>query len=278
MPHRQDPPEPSFIDEEGRPHYITPDGLPPNNAIPPAPDPTPAPAPAPTSDAALPRPLNPPGFAIYPPPSNSGPPAPFYLEDGRAYFVNSDGFLASSLLPPPTTNGSLPLTPIPENGVAPPARLPQWIPLIRPMHNSSFRPTPAPSGPPPLKYIHINFIRDGIRPHRDLFTGRDRDAAIPYTLCQVATYTRMDDLIRTMGTGQMAGITECGLPTNDRRPWTEVKTFTIGDGESHRSLEELGWTDARGPAIRPIWVCMYSEELEREEERRYWERLGYATR
>lgn len=81
-------PPPSYIDGDGRPHYTTPDGYPPNNGIPP------------TSrfenplnivhgalTAQLPSFLLLSGFATYSPPIDATPPLPFYTENGSVYFI-----------------------------------------------------------------------------------------------------------------------------------------------------------------------------------------------
>ena len=86
----------------------------------------------------------------------------------------------------------------------------------------------------------------------------------------------MEDLILIMGHGDLSGMTECKRST-DGRSWSEVQTFQIGDDKSNKSLQDLGWTDSKGTAESPIWVCVYRPDLEEEEERIYWERLGFPA-
>lgn len=140
---------------------------------------------------------------------------------------------------------------------------PNSAPLIQPLQTSSFRP-------PIEQYTYVNFIRDGIRPHRDRFTGRNRDRAIPYTLCKLATHMKMETLIMIMGRGNLNGITECKLSA-DGLSWLEVQTFRIGDDRSHKSLEQLGWIDSKGTLESPIWVCVYLSDREIGEEGAYQE-------
>lgn len=149
-------------------------------------------------------------------------------------------------------------------------------PFIQPLRTSNFQPTPNLQPTSAVNYIHINFIRDSIRPHRDRYTGRDRNNLIPFTLTKVATYMRMEDLILIMGHGDLSGMTECKKST-DGRSWSEVQTFQIGDDKSNKSLQDLGWTGSKGTAESPIWVCVYRPDLEEEEERIYWERLGFPA-
>ena len=99
---------------------------------------------------------------------------------------------------------------------------------------------------------------------------------MPYTLTKVATYMRMKDLILLMGHGDLDGITECKKLSDDRS-WSEVQTFQISDDGSDKSLEELGWTESRGAVETPIWVCVFLPELEEQEERTYWEQLGFPA-
>lgn len=80
----------------------------------------------------------------------------------------------------------------------------------------------------------------------------------------------METLIMIMGRGDLNGITECKLSA-DGLSWLEVQTFRIGDDRSHKSLEEIGWTDSKGTPESPIWVCIYVADQEIEEERAYRE-------
>lgn len=80
-----------------------------------------------------------------------------------------------------------------------------------------------------------------------------------------------------MGHGELNGMTECKQST-DGRSWLEVQTFQIGDDKSKKPLEELGWTDSKGTDESPIWVCIHRAELDEEEERTYWGRLGFPAR
>lgn len=81
-------PPPSYVDGDGRPHYITQDGQPPNHGIPPASgfeNPLHMIYGAPTAE--LPSFLLQSGFAVYSPPVDATPPLPFYTEDGSVYFI-----------------------------------------------------------------------------------------------------------------------------------------------------------------------------------------------
>lgn len=182
----------------------------------------------------------------------SAPPT-YFDQDGRLHFLTPDG------LPP---NHGVPL-------------LPPFILLptspIRALFTQIFHPSP-----PEIKYVTIKFIGNGVRPHRDRFTGRDRDEAIVYTTCVAATSKKVEDLIREMGGSGARGITECKLLV-DGRTWLEVQTFKLGDDNLQKTLAEVGWTNTRGVNGPPVWVCPYHPGLEEEEEKQYWQRQGFLS-
>ena len=196
----------SYIDPEGIVHYLTPDGLPPNNGYP-----------------------APPGYEL-------------------------------RVLPAPAVS----------------PRSPSPIPQLRPIASYILRPVVQPLVIPPTQFVNINFISHGVRPHRDKFTGRNRDEEIPYTVCRAATNMKMKDLIIAFEGGEARGFTECKL-LSDGRSWAEVQTFKLGDNRSEMTLEEVGWTESRGVDGPPVWVCAYHEGLDAEEEKSYWEGLGFPA-
>ena len=219
----------SYVDGDGRPHFITSDGLPPNNGVPLPPGPIRPPSPVY-------------GFAL-------DPPAPIY-----------------PVLPPSSgTNG---LQGMQEPTPAPP---------IQALYLEHYRP-PSSLQPLPLRNgcIKLRFIQNGVRPHRDRFTGRDRDEEIVATTCRVATSMKVEELIRRMGGSGVMGITEC-KPLADGRTWSPVQTFQLGDENVNKTLAEVGWTESRGIDGPPVWISPYHPGVEEEEEARYWRRQGFVT-
>lgn len=199
----------SYVDEDGRPHFITSDGLPPNNGVPPPP--------------------------------------------------------ASEVPPPFGTNGL--------QSVLEPAS----VPAIQALYLESCLPRSSLQ-PPPLRIecINIKFIQNGVRPHRDRFTGRDRNKEIVATTCRVATTMKVGELILGMGGSGVMGITECKLLA-DGRTWSPVQTLKLGDHNVQKTLAEVGWTESRGADGPPIWICPFHPGLEEEEEAQYWHRQGFLA-
>lgn len=151
---------------------------------------------------------------------------------------------------------------------------PTPTPQPRPIAWYIFRPVQQPLVTPPTQFVNINFIGNGVRPHRDRFTGRNRDGEILYTVCRAATNMKMKDLIAAFEGGGARGFTECKL-LSDGRSWAEVRTFKLGDDSSGKTLGEVGWTESRGVNGPPVWVCAYHEGLDDEEEKSFWEGLGF---
>lgn len=219
----------SYLGEDGRLHFVTSDGLPPNNGIPPLPGP-----------------------AVPPPPTYkfSVPPLAHMYQ----------------VLPPSSSAYGL-------QGVSEPIP----VPPIQALYLESYRP-PSSLQPPLLQggCINIKFIQNGVRPHRDRFTGRDRDEEIVATTCRVATTMKVEELIREMGGSGVMGITECKLLA-DGRTWSPVQTFKLGDDNVHKTLADVGWTESRGVDGPPVWISPFHPGLEEEEEVRYWRRRGFLT-
>lgn len=219
----------SYVDQDGRPHFITSDGLPPNNGVP-------------------------------PPPASEVPPPPVY-----GFPPLSPLPLYQASPPPSGTNG--------QQSILEPAP----VPAIQALYFESYLP-PSSLQPPPLRIecINIKFIQNGVRPHRDRFTGRDRNEEIVATTCRVATTMKVEELILGMGGSDDMGITECKLLA-DGRTWSTVQTLKLGDDNVQKTLAEVGWTESRGADGPPIWICPFHPGLEEEEEARYWRRQGFTA-
>lgn len=190
-------------------------------------------------------------------------------ENGTRYYRTSDG------LPP--NHGSPPQVPpflagvvATSQTISPPVPQPMAVAI------HTFRPTRQPSQTPTTGFVDINFIRNGVRPHRDRYTGRDRDEEISYTPWRVATSMKMKDLIKSFDGDGARGLTECKL-LSDGYSWAEVQTFKLGDDSSEKTLAEVGWTASRGVDGPPVWVAAYHEGLDGNDEKKYWEGLGFAS-
>ena len=186
--------------------------------------------------------------------------------------------LLSPLGVPPLPNSNA-LTTAPANrsgALAPrqPATFVASTPQLIPIGTYIFQPVIPPVAEPPTQFVNIHFIGDGVRPHRDRFTGRNRDDNFPYTVCLAATSMTMKDLIKAFEGGGALGFTEC-KQMSDGRSWAEVQTFKLNDDNSGKTLAELGWTESRGVDEPPVWVCAYFEGLDEQEEKSYWEKLGF---
>ncbi|MCJ1261504.1 hypothetical protein MMC22_001368 [Lobaria immixta] len=211
-----------------------------------------------------------------PAPTSITPLSMSYLgEDGRLHFVTSDGLPPNNGIPPPPGPALLPPSSSAYGlqGVSEPIP----VPPIQALYLESYRP--PSSLQPPLPQggcINIKFIQNGVRPHRDRFTGRDRDEEIVATTCRVATTTKVGELIREMGGSGVMGITECKLLA-DGRTWSPVQTFKLGDDNVHKTLADVGWTESRGVDGPPVWISPFHPGLEEEEEARYWRRRGFLT-
>lgn len=225
----------SYTDDAGIVHFFTEDGLPPNDGYPPYP-----------------------GYELQ-------------------VFPHSP-----RLLPLPDSNSLLPGCVTPAAPSADPstsatdasATAPSTIPQPRAIGCYIFRPVRQPLVELPIQFVKINFIANGVRPHQDRFTGRNRDEEILYTACRAATIMKMNDLIKTFEGGGARGFTECKL-LSDGRSWAKVQTFKLGDDSLGKTLGEIGWTESRGVDGPPVWVCAYHEGLDDEEEESYWKRLGF---
>ena len=190
-------------------------------------------------------------------------------QDGTRHHRTSDG------LPP--NHGIPPLVSLfPTALIAASHTSPPLVPQPRAVEIHTFQPTLKPSETPATGFVDINFIRSGVRPHRDRYTGRDRDEEISYTSWRTATNTKMKDLIKSWDGDGTRGFTECKL-LSDSYSWAEVQTFKLGDDNSEKTLAEVGWTASRGVDDPPVWVAAYHEGLDGDEEKKYWEGLGFVS-
>lgn len=228
----------SYTVHDGITHYLTSDGLPPNNGCPPPPG---------YELTVLPPPAKVPAASSKSPPTVPRPKAVASYTFGLA------------LKPKAAANYTFRLASQPK-AVA----------------SYTVRPAPQPLVIPPTQFIDIRFISNGVRPHRDRFTGRNRDEDIPYTICRAGTTMRMKELMKAFDVSTGRGFTECKL-LSDGRSWGEVQTFKHGDKRSEKTLEEVGWTKSRGVDHLPVWVCAYHEGLDEKEEKRFWKRRGFIT-
>lgn len=196
-------------------------------------------------------------------------------EDGTGYYRTSDGLPPNHGRPPPPSDDP-PVIPFLAGFPAASSTRPPPVSQPSPVAIHTFRPTQQPAGTPTTGFVDINFIRNGVRPHRDRYTGRDRDEAITYTPWRVATSMKMKDLIESFDGSGGRGFTECKL-LSDGYSWAEVQTFKLGDDSSEKTLAEVGWTASRGVDGPPVWVSAYHEGLVGDEEKKYWEGLGFVS-
>ena len=190
-------------------------------------------------------------------------------------------YLTSDLLPPnhgnpPPPGHEPPVLPLPAGFPVASSTSPPPDSQPRPVAGYAFRPAPQPPVTPPTQFVNIHFISNGVRPHRDRFTGRNRDDEIEFTICRAATNMKMKDLIGAFVGSGARGFTECKL-LSDGYSWAEVRTFKLGDDSSEKTLGEVGWTESRGVDDAPVWVCAYHEGLDDVEEKSYWEGRGFVA-
>lgn len=217
--------------------------------------------------------------------SNLSSPLAYIDDSGLTHYLTVDGLPPANGYPPPPGYElrlfSFPIPPCspPAPNTASPATLTAApcvpTPQPQPVACYTFQPVQQATVVPPAEFVYINFICNGVRPHRDRYTGRNRDEEIIYTVCCAITSMKMKDLIKAFEGGGARGFTECKL-LSDGRSWAEVKTFKLSDDSSEKTLAEVGWTESRG-VDGPLWVCAYHEGLEEEEEKSYWEELGFPT-
>lgn len=190
---------------------------------------------------------------------------------GTRHHITSDGLPPGHGYPPPPSHEQMVIPP-PAGLAAVLYGSPPPVPQPTPVASYTFRPP----GTLTTQFVNIRFISNGVRPHRDRFTGRNRDEDIRYTICRAATSMKMNDLIKAFDGSGARGFTECKL-LSDGYTWAEVRTFKLDDDSSAKTLAEIGWTESRGVDGPPVWVSAFHEGLDGEEEKIFWRGLGFVA-
>ena len=105
----------------------------------------------------------------------------------------------------------------------------------------------------PEKHTVIHYFFDEFKP------WEHQGVAHTWAAFTVPTMVTVKQLIRQLrrerNDEQLDGISEC-IELGDGA-WLRGSSFKLSDDNSDQTLEALGWTEARGTVMKPVWLALY---------------------
>lgn len=105
----------------------------------------------------------------------------------------------------------------------------------------------------PEKHTVIHYFFNGFKPWEQQGISHTWAA---FTLPTMFTVNQLIRQLRRESNDEgLDGISEC-IEVGDG-VWRQGFSFKLGDPNSDQTLEELGWTEARGTVSKPVWLALY---------------------